>query len=92
MQTLQNNAVSNSHANPYEQVISLPLVSTGVLYAQIETLRNIYLLTKNPYMVAQNGRLLADEVRKLSLQLETLIEGLDPKIKEAVVSHSVEAE
>jgi hypothetical protein len=92
MQTVQNNAVSNSHANPYEQVISLPLVSTGAFYAQIEILRNIYLLTKNPYMVAQNGRLLADEVRALSLQLETLIEELDPKIKEAIVSYSIEAE
>ncbi|GAB3716567.1 hypothetical protein GCM10027592_57950 [Spirosoma flavus] len=89
MQTMQNNAVSNSYANPYEQVISLPLVSTGVFYAQIETLRNIYLLTKNPYMVAQNGRLLADEVRTLSLQLETLIEGLDPMIREVIASHSI---
>jgi hypothetical protein len=91
MQTVQSNAVSNSHANPFEQVISLPLVSTGCLYAQIETLRNVYLLTKSPYMVAQHGRLLADEVRTLSSQLETLIEGLDPKIREAVTSHSVEA-
>ncbi|GAB2562643.1 hypothetical protein [Spirosoma aerophilum] len=92
MQTVQSNAVSNSHANPFEQVISLPLVSTGSFYAQIETLRNVYLLTKNPYMVAQNGRLLADEVRVLSYQLEILIDGLDPLIKEAVVSHPIEAE
>ena len=92
MQTVQNNAVSNSHANPFEQVTSLPLVSTGALYTQIETLRNVYLLTKNPFMVAQNGRLLADEVRSLSHQLETLIEGLDPVIKEAIASHSREGE
>lgn len=92
MQTVQNNAVSNSHANSFEQVISLPLISTGSFYAQIETLRNVYLLTKNPYMVAQHGRLLADEVRILSRQLEILIEGLDPMIREAIASHSVEAE
>ena len=92
MQTVQNNAVSNSHANPFEQVISLPLVSTGALYAQIETLRNVYLLTKNPYMVAQHGRILADEVRTLSHQLETLIDALDPMIKEALASHPIQAE
>ncbi len=92
MQTVQSNAVSNSHAKPFEQVISLPLVSTGSLYAQIETLRNVYLLTKNPYMVAQHGRLLADEVSTLSGQLETLLEGLDPLIREAITSHSIEGE
>lgn len=92
MQTVQSNAVSNSHTNPFEQVISLPLVSTGSFYAQIETLRNVYLLTKNPYMVAQNGRLLADEVRTLSRQLETLIEELDPMIREAIMSHSIDGE
>ena len=92
MQTIQSNAVYDSHANPFEQVISLPLVSTGAFYAQIETLRNVYLLTKNPYMVAQNGRLLADEVRTLSRQLEILIEGLNPLIREAIASHSIEVE
>ncbi|GAB4022670.1 hypothetical protein GCM10028808_70850 [Spirosoma migulaei] len=92
MQTVQSNAVSNSHAKPVEQVISLPLVSTGSFYAQIETLRNVYLLTKNPYMVAQHGRLLADEVRTLSGQLETLIDGIDPMIREAVESHSIDGE
>ncbi|GAB4019227.1 hypothetical protein [Spirosoma koreense] len=92
MQTVQNNAVSSSHAIPFEQVISLPLVSTGSFYAQIETLRNVYLLTKNPFMVAQNGRLLAAEVRMLSRQLEILIEELDPMIREAIASHSIEAE
>ena len=92
MQTMQNNAVSNSNAKLFEQVISLPLVSTGSFYAQIETLRNVYLLTKNPYMVAQHGRLLADEVRTLSAQLETLIEGLAPLIREATASHSIEIE
>ena len=92
MQTVQNNTVSDSYANSSEQVVSLPLVSTGALYAQIETLRNIYMLTKNPYMVAQNGRLLADEVRTLSHQLEILIEGIDPMIREAVSSHSIDAE
>ncbi len=89
---MQSNAVSNGHANHFEQVISLPLVSTGNFYAQIETLRNVYLLAKNPYMVAHHGRLLADEVRTLSHQLENLIEGLDPMIKEALMSHSIEAE
>ncbi|WP_020603041.1 hypothetical protein [Spirosoma spitsbergense] len=92
MQTVQSNAVPNSHANPFEQVISLPLVSTGSFYAQIETLRDVYLLTKNPYMVAQNGRLLADEVCILSHQLEILIEGLNPLIKEAITSHPIDAE
>ena len=92
MQTVQNNAVSNSNQNPFEQVISLPLVSTGSFYAQIEILRNVYLLTKNPFMVAQHGRLLADEVRTLSCQLETLIEGLDPLIREAMSSHSIDGE
>ena len=92
MITMQSNAVSTGEQNPLEQVVSLPLVSTGSFYAQIETLRNVYLLTKNPYMVAQHGRLLADEVRTLSRQLEILIEGLDPKIREAVMSHSLEAE
>ncbi|AUD06718.1 hypothetical protein [Spirosoma pollinicola] len=92
MQTVQNNAVSNSHANAFVQVISLPLVSTGSFYAQIETLRNVYLLTKNQYMVAQHGRLLADEVRTLSHQLEILIDGLDPMIREAISSHSIESE
>lgn len=92
MQTVQNNAVTNSNANPFEQVISLPLVSTGSLYAQIETLRNVYLLTKSPYMVAQHGRLLADEVRTLSRQLEALINGLDPMIREAISSYLIEAE
>ena len=89
---MQSNALSNGEQNPYEQVLSLPLVSTCSLYAQIETLRNVYLLTKNPYLVAQHGRLLADEVRTLSRQLETLIEGLDPMIREAIASHSIEAE
>ena len=89
---MQNYAVSSSNQTPLEQVISLPLVSTGALYAQIETLRNIYLLTKNPCMGAQYGRLLAHEVRILSRQLETLIEGLDPLIKEAISSHSIDAE
>ena len=89
---MQNNAVSNSNQNPFEQVVSLPLVSTGSLFAQIETLRNVYLLTKNPYMVAQHGRLLADEVRALSYQLEILIEGLDPMITEALSSHFIQAE
>lgn len=88
---MQNNVVSNSAPNPFEQVVSLPLVSTGSFYAQIETLRNIYLLTKNPYMVSQHGRLLADEVRKLSYQLEILIEGVDPMVKEAIASHPIEA-
>jgi hypothetical protein len=92
MQTVQSNAVSNSHANSFEQVTSLPLVSTGCLNAQIETLHTVYLLTKNPYMVAQHGRLLADEVCTLSRQLEAMIDGLDPMIKEAIASHSVEAE
>jgi hypothetical protein len=92
MRTLQNNAVSNNDPNPFEQVISLPLVSTGSFYAQIETLRNVYLLTKNPHMVAQHGRLLADEVRTLSCQLEMLIEGIDPLIKESIVSHSIDTE
>ena len=89
---MQSNAVSNSHTNPFEQVVSLPLVSTGSFYAQIETLRNVYLLTKNPYMVAQHGLLMAEQVRTLSYQLEILIEGLDPIIKEAIASHSLEAE
>ena len=89
---MQSNAVSTGEQNPFEQVVSLPLVSTGSFYAQIETLRNVYLLTKNPYMVAQNGRLLADEVRTLSNQLEILIEGVDPLIKEAIASHSIDAE
>ena len=92
MQTVQSNAVSNSHANPFEQVISLPLVSTDSFYAQIETLRNIYLLTKNPYLVAQHGRLLADEVRILSCKLEMLIDELSPLIREAIASNSLEAE
>ena len=92
MITAQNNALHHSDANPFEQVVSLPLVSTGSFYAQIETLRNIYLLTKNPHMVAYHGRLLADEVRTLSRQLEGLINELDPMIKEAISSHSINAE
>lgn len=92
MQTVQNNAVSNSNQNSFEQVVSLPLVSTGRFYAQIETLRNVYLLTKNPYIVAQHSRLLADEVRTLSRQLEILIEGLDPTVREALESHSIDTE
>ncbi|GAB4015012.1 hypothetical protein GCM10028808_39160 [Spirosoma migulaei] len=92
MQPLQNYAVSDCVPNPYEQVVSLPLVSTGSFYVQIETLRNIYLLAKNPCMVAKHGRLLADEVHTLSRQLEILIDGLDPLIKEAIASHLEEAE
>ena len=52
MITMQNNAVSNSNQTPLEQVVSLPLVSTGGFYDQIETLCNVYLLTKNQYIVA----------------------------------------
>ncbi|WP_093833773.1 hypothetical protein [Spirosoma endophyticum] len=89
---MQNNAVSNSNQNSLEQVVSLPLVSTGSFYAQIETLRNVYLLTKNPYLVANHGRLLADEVRALSYHLEILIEGLNPMITEALAFHPINVE
>ncbi|WP_020602380.1 hypothetical protein [Spirosoma spitsbergense] len=90
MITVQSNAVSTGEQNLIGQVISLPLVSTGSFYAQIEVLHNVYLLTKSPCMVAQNGRLLADEIGTLSSQLEILIEGLDPLIKEAISFYSID--
>ncbi|GAB3753179.1 hypothetical protein [Spirosoma pomorum] len=92
MNTAQNYAVATSHASTPEltaQVQTLPLVSTGPLYSQIDTLRDVYLLCKNPDFVEGHSRLLMQSIKELVRALDNAIDNLDPLILEAISSRSL---